>query len=51
MKLYNFNFKKKPGRTHGKHHGDVEFMLDEKPFKGHCVNSDDSFYAKLEDGV
>jgi 2-polyprenyl-3-methyl-5-hydroxy-6-metoxy-1,4-benzoquinol methylase len=51
MKLYNFNFKEKPGRTHGKHHGDVEFTLDGKPFKGHCINSDDSFYTELEDGV
>jgi 2-polyprenyl-3-methyl-5-hydroxy-6-metoxy-1,4-benzoquinol methylase len=51
MKLYNFNFKKKPGRINGKPHGDVEFMLDDVPIKGHCINSDDSFYVKLEDGV
>lgn len=51
MKLYNFNFKEKPGRSYGKHHGDVEFILDDKPFKGHCINSDDSFYVELGDGV
>ena len=51
MKLYNFNLKNSPGRINGKPHGDVEFMLDGVPIKGHCINSDDSFYVKLEDGV
>jgi len=51
MKLYNFNFKKKPGRTLGKYHGDAEFRLDETLHKKHCIDSHDAFYIKLHDEV
>jgi|TARA_R110000824_G_scaffold47251_1_gene134762 2-polyprenyl-3-methyl-5-hydroxy-6-metoxy-1,4-benzoquinol methylase len=51
MKISNFTYKEKEGRTHGKHHGEAKFVMDETPFEGECVNSDDSHYVKLEDNV
>jgi 2-polyprenyl-3-methyl-5-hydroxy-6-metoxy-1,4-benzoquinol methylase len=53
MKISDFTYKEKAGRTriYGKHHGEAELVMDGTIFEGECINSDDSYYIKIEDNV